>query len=101
MTTVLGIETSCDETGVARLVDGTVTLLADEVASGCRQSMFGPRMPPCTGHWVPRCAARWRPAGRNSQIYIVAATIGPGLGAIGKVAAAKAYSAAQGCRSMQ
>lgn len=36
MTTVLGIETSCDETGVgiARLdPDGTVTLLADEVAS--------------------------------------------------------------------
>ncbi len=33
MTTILGIETSCDETGVgiARLdPDGTVTLLADE-----------------------------------------------------------------------
>ncbi len=36
MTTILAIETSCDETGVgiARLdTDGTVTLLADEVAS--------------------------------------------------------------------
>ncbi|MGH3562053.1 MAG: tRNA (adenosine(37)-N6)-threonylcarbamoyltransferase complex transferase subunit TsaD, partial [Mycobacterium sp.] len=36
MTTILAIETSCDETGVgiARLdADGTVTLLADEVAS--------------------------------------------------------------------
>ena len=36
MTTVLAIESSCDETGVgiARLdADGTVTLLADEVAS--------------------------------------------------------------------
>ena len=36
MTTILAIETSCDETGVgiARLDgDGTVTLLADEVAS--------------------------------------------------------------------
>ena len=36
MTTILAIESSCDETGVgvARLEDdGTVTLLADEVAS--------------------------------------------------------------------
>ena len=36
MTTILAIESSCDETGVgiARLdADGTVTLLADEVAS--------------------------------------------------------------------
>lgn len=70
MTTVLGIETSCDETGVgiARLdPDGTVTLLADEVASSVDEHVgsaaWSPRLPPVRTwrHWVPRCAARWRP----------------------------------------
>ncbi|COZ16175.1 O-sialoglycoprotein endopeptidase [Mycobacterium tuberculosis] len=49
MTTVLGIETSCDETGVgiARLdPDGTVTLLADEVASSVDEHVrFGGVVP--------------------------------------------------------
>lgn len=70
MTTVLGIETSCDETGVgiARLdPDGTVTLLADEVASSVDEHVrFGGVVPEIASvrtwrHWVPRCAARWRP----------------------------------------
>ncbi len=49
MTVVLAIETSCDETGVgiARLdADGTVTLLADEVASSVDEHVrFGGVVP--------------------------------------------------------
>jgi N6-L-threonylcarbamoyladenine synthase len=49
MNTILAIETSCDETGVgiARLdADGTVTLLADEVASSVAEhTRFGGVVP--------------------------------------------------------
>ncbi len=49
MTIILAIETSCDETGVgiARLdADGTVTLLADEVASSVDEHVrFGGVVP--------------------------------------------------------
>ncbi len=86
MTTVLGIETSCDETGVgiARLdPDGTVTLLADEVASSVDEHVR-------FGGVVPEIASRAHlealgPAMRRAlaaaglkQPDIVAATIGPG-----------------------
>lgn len=89
MTTVLGIETSCDETGVgiARLdPDGTVTLLADEVASSVDEHVR-------FGGVVPEIASRAHlealgPAMRRAlaaaglkQPDIVAATIGPGLAA--------------------
>lgn len=111
MTTVLGIETSCDETGVgiARLdPDGTVTLLADEVASSVDEHVR-------FGGVVPEIASRAHlealgPAMRRAlaaaglkQPDIVAATIGPGLAGalLVGVAAAKAYSAAWGCRSMR
>lgn len=106
MTTVLGIETSCDETGVgiARLdPDGTVTLLADEVASSVDEHVR-------FGGVVPKIASRAHlealgPAMRRAlaaaglkQPDIVAATIGPGLAGalLVGVAAAKAYSAAWG-----
>lgn len=106
MTTVLGIETSCDETGVgiARLdPDGTVTLLADEVASSVDEHVR-------FGGVVPEIASRAHlealgPAMRRAlaaaglkQPDIVAATIGPGLAGalLVGVAAAKAYSAAWG-----
>ncbi|OBI87856.1 tRNA (adenosine(37)-N6)-threonylcarbamoyltransferase complex transferase subunit TsaD [Mycobacterium asiaticum] len=109
MTTILAIETSCDETGVgiARL-DGsgqgaTVTLLADEVASSVDEHVR-------FGGVVPEIASRAHlealgPAMRRalktaglSKPDIVAATIGPGLAGalLVGVAAAKAYSAAWG-----
>lgn len=106
MTIVLAIETSCDETGVgiARLdEDGTVTLLADEVASSVDEHVR-------FGGVVPEIASRAHlealgPAMRRAlstagvdKPDIVAATIGPGLAGalLVGVAAAKAYSAAWG-----
>jgi N6-L-threonylcarbamoyladenine synthase len=106
MTTVLAIETSCDETGVgiARLdPDGTVTLLADEVASSVDEHVR-------FGGVVPEIASRAHlealgPAMRRAleaaglqRPDIVATTIGPGLAGalLVGVAAAKAYSAAWG-----
>jgi N6-L-threonylcarbamoyladenine synthase len=103
-TTILAIETSCDETGVgiARLDDdGTVTLLADEVASSVDEHVR-------YGGVVPEVASRAHlealgPAMRRAlaaagleKSDVVAATIGPGLAGalLVGVAAAKAYSAA-------
>jgi N6-L-threonylcarbamoyladenine synthase len=103
-TTILAIETSCDETGVgiARLDDdGTVTLLADEVASSVDEHVR-------YGGVVPEVASRAHlealgPAMRRALATaglhnpdVVAATIGPGLAGalLVGVAAAKAYSAA-------
>jgi len=102
--TVLAIETSCDETGVgiARLDDdGTLTLLADEVASSVDEHVR-------YGGVVPEVASRAHlealgPAMRRALATaglqkpdVVAATIGPGLAGalLVGVAAAKAYSAA-------
>lgn len=109
MTTILAIETSCDETGVgiARLdgtgVGATVTLLADEVASSVDEHVR-------FGGVVPEIASRAHlealgPAMRRAlstagldRPDVVAATIGPGLAGalLVGVAAAKAYSAAWG-----
>ena len=104
--TVLAIESSCDETGVgiARLdADGTITLLADEVASSVDEHTR-------YGGVVPEVASRAHlealgPTTRRALATagidrpdIVAATIGPGLAGalmVG-VAAAKAYAAAWG-----
>ncbi|MDY6872282.1 MAG: tRNA (adenosine(37)-N6)-threonylcarbamoyltransferase complex transferase subunit TsaD [Actinomycetota bacterium] len=101
---ILAIESSCDETGVgiAELSeDGTVTLLADEVASSVDEhARFG--------GVVPEIASRAHlealgPAMRRAldtagvgRPDVVAATIGPGLAGalLVGVAAAKAYSAA-------
>ena len=105
-TTILAIETSCDETGVgiARLdEDGTVTLLADEVASSVDEhARFGGVVPEVAsrahlealGPTVRRALAT---AGIERP-DVMAATIGPGLAGalmVG-VAAAKAYAAAWG-----
>jgi len=108
-TTILAIETSCDETGVgiARLdADGTVTLLADEVASSVDEHVrFGGVVPEIAsrahlealGPTVRRALATAGLA-RPARPDIVAATIGPGLAGalLVGVAAAKAYSAAWG-----
>jgi N6-L-threonylcarbamoyladenine synthase len=67
MTTILAIESSCDETGVgiARLDnDGTVTLLADEVASSVDEhAWLGGVFPRSLREqtwrrWVPPCGVR-------------------------------------------
>jgi N6-L-threonylcarbamoyladenine synthase len=106
MSTILAIETSCDETGVgiARLgADGTVTLLADEVASSVAEhTRFGGVVPEVASRahleaLVPTMRRALTAAGIDRP-DVVAATIGPGLAGalmVG-VAAAKAYAAAWG-----
>ncbi|MDC9005581.1 tRNA (adenosine(37)-N6)-threonylcarbamoyltransferase complex transferase subunit TsaD [Mycobacterium marinum] len=105
-TVILAIETSCDETGVGitRLeADGTLTLLADEVASSVDEHVR-------FGGVVPEIASRAHlealgPAMRRALTTagivrpdVVATTIGPGLAGalLVGVAAAKAYAAAWG-----
>jgi N6-L-threonylcarbamoyladenine synthase len=106
VTTVLAIESSCDETGVgiAKLgPEGDVTLLADEVASSVDEhSRFGGVVPEIAsrahlealGPTVRRALA----AAGIERPDAVAATIGPGLAGalLVGVAAAKAYAAAWG-----
>ena len=105
-TIVLAIETSCDETGVgvARLdADGTVTMLADEVASSVDEHVrFGGVVPEIASRahleaLGPTMRRALAGAGLDRP-DIVAATIGPGLAGalLVGVAAAKAYSAAWG-----
>ena len=103
---VLGIETSCDETGVGvvRLAtDGAVTLLADEVASSVGEhARFGGVVPEVASRahlqaMVPTVRRALATAGITaSDVDAVAVTAGPGLAGallIG-VAAAKAYATA-------
>ncbi|HEX5144878.1 MAG TPA: tRNA (adenosine(37)-N6)-threonylcarbamoyltransferase complex transferase subunit TsaD [Mycobacterium sp.] len=105
MTVILAIESSCDETGVGIVAlddrDGTVTLLADEVASSVDEHTR-------YGGVVPEIASRahLEALGPTMQRALatagierpdaVAATIGPGLAGalLVGVAAAKAYAAA-------
>ena len=104
MTTILAIESSCDETGVgiARLDDdGTVTLLADEVASSVDEhARFGGVVPEIASRAhleaLGPTMRRALEAANLDKPDIVAATIGPGLAGalLVGVAAAKAYSAA-------
>lgn len=101
---ILAIESSCDETGVgiARLdVDGTVTLLADEVASSVDEhARFGGVVPEIASRahleaLIPTMQRALNAAGIDRP-DIVAATIGPGLAGalLVGVASAKAYAAA-------
>ena len=100
---VLGIETSCDETG-AGIVRGR-QLLADEVASSMDQhARFGGVVPEVASRahleaMVPVLEGAFAKAGvRPSDIDAVAVTAGPGLAGalmVG-VAAAKAYAYALG-----
>lgn len=101
---VLAIESSCDETGVgiAELDDdGTVTLLADEVASSVDEhARFGGVVPEIASRaHLEALGPTMRRALAAAEIErpdVVAATIGPGLAGalLVGVAAAKAYSAA-------
>lgn len=103
---VLAIETSCDETGIgiARLSDdGSVALLADEVASSVEEhARFGGVVPEVASRahleaLVPTMRRALRAAGIERP-DVVAATIGPGLAGalLVGVASAKAYAAAWG-----
>jgi N6-L-threonylcarbamoyladenine synthase len=103
---VLGIETSCDETGVGVVqcsADGTLTLLANEIASSVSEhARFGGVVPEVASRahlqaMVPAVHRALRTAGiKPIDIDAVAVTAGPGLAGallIG-LAAAKAYAAA-------
>jgi len=105
---VLGIETSCDETGVGvvRLgSDGAVTLLADEVASSVAEhARFGGVVPEVASRahlqaMVPTVHRALATAGLSaSDVDAVAVTAGPGLAGalLVGVAAAKAYATGWG-----
>jgi N6-L-threonylcarbamoyladenine synthase len=100
---VLGIETSCDETGVG-LVRGT-TLLADAIASSVDEhARFGGVVPEVASRahleaMVATIRRACETAGvRPTDVDAVAVTAGPGLAGalLVGVAAAKAYSLALG-----
>jgi N6-L-threonylcarbamoyladenine synthase len=106
VTVVLGIETSCDETGVGIVaVDdtGRVELLADEIASSVDEhARFGGVVPEVASRahlqaMVPAVHRALTTAGvRPREVDAVAVTAGPGLAGalLVGVAAAKAYAAA-------
>ncbi|MEO8816602.1 MAG: tRNA (adenosine(37)-N6)-threonylcarbamoyltransferase complex transferase subunit TsaD [Mycobacterium sp.] len=109
MTVILAIETSCDETGVGvvRLGDdGSVTLLADEVASSVDEhARYGGVVPEIASRAhlealgpTMRRALAAAGLGESGRPDVVAATIGPGLAGALLVgaSAAKAYAAAWG-----
>ena len=103
---VLGIETSCDETGVGivrRRSDGTVELLADEIASSVDEhARFGGVVPEVASRahleaMVPTVRRALDVAGvKPSDVDAVAVTAGPGLAGalLVGLAAAKAYAVA-------
>ncbi|WP_156757874.1 tRNA (adenosine(37)-N6)-threonylcarbamoyltransferase complex transferase subunit TsaD [Actinokineospora pegani] len=106
MTIILGIESSCDETGVglSRLdAAGGITLLADEVASSVEQhARFGGVVPEVASRahlesLVPAMRRAFDTAGlRLSDVDAIAVTSGPGLAGalLVGVSAAKAYALA-------
>jgi N6-L-threonylcarbamoyladenine synthase len=103
MTIVMGIETSCDETGVGFVEDGV--LLGDALASSMDEhARFGGVVPEIAARahlqaMVPTVHAALKSAGITlADVGAVAVTAGPGLATalhVG-VAAAKAYSLALG-----
>lgn len=106
MTVVLGIESSCDETGVGLVRwpgDGTCALLADEVASSVDEhARYGGVVPEVASRahlqaMVPTVRRALAAAG-VARPDAVAVTVGPGLAGALLVgaAAAKAYAAAWG-----
>ncbi|MEC3980246.1 tRNA (adenosine(37)-N6)-threonylcarbamoyltransferase complex transferase subunit TsaD [Amycolatopsis sp. H20-H5] len=105
---IMGIESSCDETGVGLVRlhdDNSLELLADEVASSVEQhARFGGVVPEVASRahleaMVPTVERAFATAGLAlSDVDAIAVTAGPGLtGALlVGVAAAKAYAAALG-----
>lgn len=105
---IMGIESSCDETGVGLVrlhEDGTVELLADEVASSVEQhARFGGVVPEIASRahleaMAPTARRAFATAGLQlTDVDAVAVTAGPGLAGalLVGVAAAKAYATALG-----
>jgi N6-L-threonylcarbamoyladenine synthase len=105
---ILGIESSCDETGVGLVRlhdDGGVELLADEVASSVEQhARFGGVVPEVASRahleaLVPTANRAFETADlKLSDVDAIAVTAGPGLAGalLVGVSAAKAYAAALG-----
>ncbi|MCU1629564.1 MAG: O-sialoglycoprotein endopeptidase [Pseudonocardia sp.] len=105
---VLGIETSCDETGVGIVrisADGVPELLANEIASSVEEhARFGGVVPEVASRahlqaMVPAVQRALATAGITGRdVDAVAVTAGPGLAGalLVGVAAAKAYAAAWG-----
>lgn len=103
---IMGIESSCDETGVGLVRlhdDGTVELLADEVASSVEQhARFGGVVPEVASRahleaMVPTTTRAFEKAGLAlSDVDAIAVTAGPGLAGalLVGVSAAKAYATA-------
>lgn len=103
---VMGVESSCDETGVGLVRlhdDGTVELLADEVASSVElHARFGGVVPEVASRahleaMVPTVRRAFDTAGlAMSDVDAIAVTAGPGLAGalLVGVSAAKAYAAA-------
>lgn len=103
---VMGVESSCDETGVGLVRlhdDGTVGLLADEVASSVElHARFGGVVPEVASRahleaMVPTVRRAFDTAGlAMSDVDAIAVTAGPGLAGalLVGVSAAKAYAAA-------
>jgi N6-L-threonylcarbamoyladenine synthase len=103
VTTVLGIETSCDETGVGIVRDGV--LLADAVASSVEEhARFGGVVPEVAARahvsaLVPTVRRALGQAGIPlGEVDAISVTVGPGLAGalLVGVAAAKAYALARG-----
>lgn len=103
---ILGVESSCDETGVGIIdlaADGTMTILADAVASSMDQhARFGGVVPEIASRahleaMQPVMHAALSEAGITAP-DVVAATVGPGLAGALLVGASagKAYAAAWG-----
>ncbi|CAM2860812.1 tRNA (adenosine(37)-N6)-threonylcarbamoyltransferase complex transferase subunit TsaD [Saccharomonospora xinjiangensis] len=103
---IMGVESSCDETGIGLVRlhdDGTVELLADEVASSVEQhARFGGVVPEVASRahleaMVPTVRRAFDSAGLTlSDVDAIAVTAGPGLAGalLVGVSAAKAYAAA-------
>ncbi|HEY1572668.1 MAG TPA: tRNA (adenosine(37)-N6)-threonylcarbamoyltransferase complex transferase subunit TsaD [Pseudonocardiaceae bacterium] len=103
---VVGFETSCDETGVGvvrRRANGTVELLADEIASSVDEhARFGGVVPEVASRahleaMVPTVTRALDVAGvKPSDVDAIAVTAGPGLAGalLVGLAAAKAYALA-------
>ena len=108
MTIILGIETSCDETGVGLVrldPSGAVELLADEVASSVEQhARFGGVVPEVASRahleaMVPTMRRAFDTAGlKLTDVDAIAVTCGPGLAGalLVGVSAAKAYALSLG-----
>jgi N6-L-threonylcarbamoyladenine synthase len=105
---ILGIESSCDETGIGLVRlhdDGKLELLADEVASSVEQhARFGGVVPEVASRahleaLVPTADRAFEVADlKLSDVDAIAVTAGPGLAGalLVGVSAAKAYAAALG-----